>query len=752
MKPKLLIVELWGLGDLVIATPFIRAAAEKFDVTVLAKPYANDLQKVFWPGVTVIPFTAPWTAFKHKYRLWKWPWRELFQVRRKIGWNQFDVGLSARWDPRDHLLLLLAGVRERFGFPRIGSQLSLTSPVIKAGALDHRYRAWQILANALGLTLPSKSDWPTRSPGSPGEILIHTGAGQSVRVWPLERYKRLVARLRRCGFAVQVACDPNQIRWWRLMGETAALVPHDVPELLHSIDRAGIFIGNDSGPGHLAALQGVPTLTLFGPQLPQCFAPLHEHAEWIEGAACPHKPCSDYCRYALAHCLWDLSEETVWARTIAFVKKHEVMLSTVSNSSFSKDEKSIHRVGDSKRFIQVFNRYLSSGGEENSVARIATHLEEAGHEVVRFWRTSEEWEGPESPSALRRAIQLMKNPAVLNQLREIHQRVRPDAWILHNVIPVISLSIYHLALELKVPIIRWGHNYRPFSPSGTMRLRGTSLLPDDRWLAWKEALAGTWHGRLATAWLALGFAWLRFRGDFESVKAWIVLSSDMQRTYALAGAPRDRLYCLSHSWDIRPLIEPGADDGYFLFMGRMVEEKGVKFLLELWNRPELKDVQLVLAGEGPLADEFRLKTPKNVRWAGFIRADEKRRLIARCRAVLFPALWAEPLGLVVFEAYEQGKAVIASALGGLTDTITDGRTGKLLDPADDEQWLRAILDCNRNAAATREMGLNGLNWLKLNASPTTWNQKFEQILAEVMLQVDSTRPVDQTTAGTDDNY
>jgi ADP-heptose:LPS heptosyltransferase len=53
-------------------------------------------------------------------------------------------------------------------------------------------------------------------------------------------------------------------------------------ELFALFDRAGLFIGNDSGPGHLAALVGVPVLTLFGPQLPEWFAPLHPQAEWLE--------------------------------------------------------------------------------------------------------------------------------------------------------------------------------------------------------------------------------------------------------------------------------------------------------------------------------------------------------------------------------------------------------------------------------------------------------------------------------------
>ena len=69
MKPKLLVIELWGVGDLAIATPFLRAASEQYDVTLLARPYARDLQVRLWPAVRVVPFTAPWTAFQHKYRL-----------------------------------------------------------------------------------------------------------------------------------------------------------------------------------------------------------------------------------------------------------------------------------------------------------------------------------------------------------------------------------------------------------------------------------------------------------------------------------------------------------------------------------------------------------------------------------------------------------------------------------------------------------------------------------------------------------
>jgi heptosyltransferase-2 len=318
VKPKLLVIELWGLGDLVIATPFLQAASRKFAVTLLAKPYAMDLQARFWRDVSVEPFIAPWTAFKHKYRLFSWPWRELFGLRKLVK-RRFDAGLSARWDPRDHLLLTLLGVKMRVGFPRMGSQAFLSQPLARPDPRAHRYEHWRVMAQALELELPPRERLPIPPPRAGGEILIHTGAGQPVRVWPLPRYHSLVQRLRQESFRVQVVCDPDQRGWWLDAGERNVASPATVAELFAIVDRAGAFIGNDSGPGHLAAFCGVPTFTLFGPQLPEWFAPLHPAARWSEGKACPYKPCSDYCQFSAPICMVNTSEEEIWQEIKPFV-------------------------------------------------------------------------------------------------------------------------------------------------------------------------------------------------------------------------------------------------------------------------------------------------------------------------------------------------------------------------------------------------------------------------------------------------
>lgn len=321
MKPKLLIVELWGVGDLAIATPFLRQACEKFDVTLLAKTFALDMQARCWPAVKVIPFHAPWTAFRRKYHLHRWPWRSMISVTRKLRHEQFDVALSARWgDSRDHLLLGLSGAKMRLGYPRLGSQIFLTHPLASPDRKEHRYEDWRIAARALNLELEprEKIRFPARAPSR--LVLLHTGAAQTVRVWPLERYLLMVRKLRALGYPVRVACDPDQEAWWKSVGEQNVSVPKTITELLNILDEAGVFVGNDSGPGNLAAVCGVPTFTLFGPQLAELFVPLHPAAQFLTGKPCPYKPCSDYCRFPVAHCLVDVTEAEVWPRVETFVR------------------------------------------------------------------------------------------------------------------------------------------------------------------------------------------------------------------------------------------------------------------------------------------------------------------------------------------------------------------------------------------------------------------------------------------------
>src|SRR5215471_9373831 len=121
MKAKLLVLELWGLGDLAIASLFLRGAQEQFEVTLLVNDNVALLAEHLVPGIKVISLEAPWTQFSRKYHLPTWRWRELHSKVTSLRQRNFDVAVSARPDPRDHVLMFLSGAKRRIGFPRLGS-------------------------------------------------------------------------------------------------------------------------------------------------------------------------------------------------------------------------------------------------------------------------------------------------------------------------------------------------------------------------------------------------------------------------------------------------------------------------------------------------------------------------------------------------------------------------------------------------------------------------------------------------------
>jgi hypothetical protein len=73
-KPRLLVAELRGMGDLAILMPFLQSAVTRFEVTLLAVPNAAGLLQRFAPEVELIPCVAPWALFSGGWDLPRWPW------------------------------------------------------------------------------------------------------------------------------------------------------------------------------------------------------------------------------------------------------------------------------------------------------------------------------------------------------------------------------------------------------------------------------------------------------------------------------------------------------------------------------------------------------------------------------------------------------------------------------------------------------------------------------------------------------
>ena len=312
-RPALLVAEFRGVGDIAILIPFLRAALTHYDVTLLAVPNAAGLLQRFAPDVELIPCIAPWALFSGGRNLPRWPWRALGRVLRELRSRRFAAAVSIWPLASDHLFLRLARPGRLLGYGRRGAGWLLDENLADGGHI-HRSEAWRRLAEKLGLPAVPPASPRLQPPASIRRVVLHSGASQALRVWPLARYAEVLRRLRAQGWEPVVLCDPGQVSAWHALGEPLARAAGSMDELVDTIAGAAVFLGNDSGPGHIAALCGVPTFTIFGPQIPELFAPAHPQAAWIEGRPCPYKPCFDRCHYSEPFCLTGIDVETVWPR------------------------------------------------------------------------------------------------------------------------------------------------------------------------------------------------------------------------------------------------------------------------------------------------------------------------------------------------------------------------------------------------------------------------------------------------------
>jgi glycosyltransferase involved in cell wall biosynthesis len=216
-------------------------------------------------------------------------------------------------------------------------------------------------------------------------------------------------------------------------------------------------------------------------------------------------------------------------------------------------------------------------------------------------------------------------------------------------------------------------------------------------------------------------AWPLTRYIYRHADAIVVYGEHVKRYLMSEGVPGERIFVAAHAVDNeaynRPVsgeekqalrqqlnIAPGKK--IVLYLGRLVEEKGLPYLLEAFALLQRDDAVLVLVGTGPekarlerLAQELGIAA--NVRFVGYVPPERTVPYYSISWVYVLPSIttpyFKEPWGLVVNEAFNQGVPVIATdavgaAAGGL---VQDGVNGFVVPERDSvalAKALRRILD------------------------------------------------------------
>jgi len=177
----------------------------------------------------------------------------------------------------------------------------------------------------------------------------------------------------------------------------------------------------------------------------------------------------------------------------------------------------------------------------------------------------------------------------------------------------------------------------------------------------------------------------------------------------------------------RPRDDWPNDDGYVLFVGRLVDQKGLEFLLRAfyYALQKFPALRLKIAGPGNPApfqslcrnliipnDQVEFVSPSL-----WLTREQLAVLYQGARVVVLPSIY-EPFGMTALEALACQRPVVASRVGGLKEIITHKVNGFLAQPGDDldvAQWLLALL---ADADLRNQVGLRARE--RASTSDYTW--------------------------------
>lgn len=299
-------------------------------------------------------------------------------------------------------------------------------------------------------------------------------------------------------------------------------------------------------------------------------------------------------------------------------------------------------------------------------------------------------------------------------------------------------------------ILQWCRSLRPvlvhahFGPDGTLAMPLAERLG--------LPLIVSYHGSDAT--VKDAYAWgsyighrlyrLRRQKLARTAQAFVTPSRFVKKMAVLRqGIPEEKIHVIPHGVDVQRFYPgPHPEEGRVLFVGRLVELKGLHHLIEAVSqiRASFPRIHLRVVGDGPERRVFEELARRKLGTAcTFVGAlphqgvrDEMQKAFAFCMpSISMPNGEAESFGMVFLEAQACGVPVVAYAVGGIPEVVAHGETGFLARENDVEALARHLKALLENVDLRNAMGRAGRARVETHFNRRRQNEALENLYQRI---------------------